>query len=79
MMFETQVLAWDSNKNVAGQNWLMGSQNSPFDNWITNDNTNKSTNKKPVQIRFQSKRPTTFTKMDNINMDSTIACSVTTS
>ena len=92
MMFETQVLAWDRNKNVAGQNRLMGSQNSPFDNWITNDNTNKSNNKKHAQIRFQSKRPTTKMdkinmdkinldniNMDKINLDSTIVCSVTTS
>jgi hypothetical protein len=31
----------------------------------------KQTNKKPAHIRFQSKRPNTITKMNNIDMDST--------
>ena len=39
MMLEIQVLAWDRQRNVAGLNWLMGSQPSPLDNWISNCNT----------------------------------------
>jgi hypothetical protein len=35
MTLEIQVLAWDRHKNVAGLNWLMGFQLSPFDNWIS--------------------------------------------
>jgi hypothetical protein len=27
---------WGRYKNVAGLNWLMGSQPSPLDNWISN-------------------------------------------
>ena len=50
MMFETQVLAWDSNKNVAGQNRLMRSQNAPFDNWITNDT---------IQVKINNKKTCT--------------------
>jgi hypothetical protein len=43
-----------------------------FDHLISNGNTyiNKQT-KKPAHIRFQSKRPNTITKMNNIDMDST--------
>jgi len=29
MTFEIQVLAWDRHNNMAGLNWLMGSQPSP--------------------------------------------------
>ena len=29
MMLEIQVLAWSSHNNVAGLNWLMGSQTLP--------------------------------------------------
>jgi hypothetical protein len=39
MALEIQVLALDRHKNVAGLNRLMGSEPSPSDNWITNDNT----------------------------------------
>ena len=39
MALEILVLALDRHKNVAGLNRLMGSQPSPSDNWITNDNT----------------------------------------
>ena len=30
-------LAWDKHRNVAGLNWLMGSQ-PPLDKWISNGN-----------------------------------------
>jgi hypothetical protein len=39
MMLEIQVLAWDSHKNVAELKWLIGSQPSPLDKWISTDNT----------------------------------------
>ena len=39
MTLEMQVLAWDRHKNMAGLNWLMGSQPSPLNNWISNSNT----------------------------------------
>ena len=32
---EIQLLAWNRNKNVSGLYWLMGSQPSPVDNWIS--------------------------------------------
>ena len=39
MKFEIQLLAWDKYKNVTVLNWLMASQPSPLDNWISNGNT----------------------------------------
>jgi len=39
MTLEIHVLAQDRHKYVAGLNRLMESQHSPFDNWISNDNT----------------------------------------
>ena len=38
MTLEIQVLSWDSDNNVAVLNWLMRSQSSPFDNWISKCN-----------------------------------------
>jgi hypothetical protein len=38
MVLEIQVLARDRHKNVVVLNQLMGSQPSPLDNWIPNDN-----------------------------------------
>ena len=38
MMLEIPVLAWDSHKNVAGLNQLIGSQPSLLDNWISSGN-----------------------------------------
>ena len=46
MTLEIQVLAWDRHKNVARFNWLMGSQPSSLDNWISNSNTYKQMIKK---------------------------------
>ena len=39
MTLEIQVQAWDRCKNMAGLNWLMGSQPSPLVIWISNSNT----------------------------------------
>ena len=39
VMLEIQVLACYRHTNVAGLNWLMGSQTPPLDNWISNGNT----------------------------------------
>jgi hypothetical protein len=36
MALEIQVLAWDRHKNMAGLNWLMGSQPSPSVDSSTN-------------------------------------------
>jgi hypothetical protein len=36
MTLEIQILTWDRHKDVVGLNQLMGSQPSPFDNWISN-------------------------------------------
>jgi hypothetical protein len=62
-MLEIQVLAWDRQRNVAGLNWLMGSQPSPLDNWIFNCNTDiyilyiiETNDNKPAQIHFHSKQ-----------------------
>jgi hypothetical protein len=38
-MLEIRVLASDRHKNGARLNKLMGSQPSPLDNWMFNDNT----------------------------------------
>jgi hypothetical protein len=46
MTLEIQVLAWDRHKKVAGFNWLMGSQPSSLNNWISNSNTYKQMIKK---------------------------------
>ena len=68
---EIQILASVRHKNVVWFNWLMGSQPSILDNWISNGNTYIN---KPAQIRFHPKRTYTITQTnDNINMDSTIA------
>jgi hypothetical protein len=49
MMLEIQtVLACDRYKNVAGLNWLMGSQPSHLDNWISQ----RQTIKENTQIHF---------------------------
>jgi hypothetical protein len=34
-MLEIQILAWDRHKNVVELNWLMESQSSSLDNWIS--------------------------------------------
>ena len=39
MTLEIQILSCDKHKNVAVLNWLMGSQLTLLDNWISNDNT----------------------------------------
>jgi len=39
MTLEIQVQAWDKNKHVAGFNWLLRSQHSSLDNWISKVNT----------------------------------------
>ena len=36
---EVQVPAWDKHKNAVALKRLLGSQPSPLDNWISNDNT----------------------------------------
>jgi hypothetical protein len=52
MMLEIQiVLACDRYKNVAGLNWLMGSQPSHLDNWISQ----RQTIKENTQIHFYLK------------------------
>ena len=65
---------------MVGLNWLMGSQHSPLNNWISDGNTYKHNKrkKKKAQICFHSKRQhTTFVSpkimIDNKNMDTTIS------
>jgi hypothetical protein len=83
MTLEIQVLAWDRHIDVVMLNWLIRSQPSPLDSCISITilyiyKKEKKKDNKPAQIRFHSKRPHTITKMkDNINMDSTIAGSMT--
>jgi hypothetical protein len=43
-MLEIQVLAWNRDKNVMGLNQLRRFQ-TPYDNWISNDNTDINVNK----------------------------------
>jgi hypothetical protein len=45
-VLEIQVLGLDRHKNMVGLNWLMGSQHSPLDNWISNGNTCKHNKRK---------------------------------
>ena len=69
MTLKLQVLAWDNHKNVAGLNRLMGSQLSPLDNLISNDNTyiNK---RKSAQIGSYSKKDHRLSETNNnINMN----------
>ena len=73
MTLEIQVLAWERHKNVAGFNWLMGSQPSPLDNWIFNSNTHLQTIKYLKRFAFTQKDQTLTKINDNINIDSTIA------
>jgi len=59
---------------MAELNYLMEPNQALLDNWISNSNTDKkNNNKKHGQACFPSKRPHTITKMNNINMDNTIA------
>jgi hypothetical protein len=69
---EIQVLACDRHKNVAGLNQLIGSQPTPLENWIFNDKTDKTNDKKHAQIPFHLIRPHTIKMNDSIRMDSTI-------
>jgi hypothetical protein len=70
MTLKINEIAWDRHKQCGGAKSINGIQPSPIDNLIFNDN-------KPAQIRVHSKRSYTITKMnDNINMDSTIAGSM---
>ena len=55
---EIQVLVWDRLKHVAGINWLIGSQSSPLDNWITISYAYTNV-KNLAQIRIHSQRPHT--------------------
>jgi hypothetical protein len=41
-VLEVHVCAWNRHTNVAGLNWLRGSQPFPSDNWIYNYNVNKT-------------------------------------
>ena len=61
MTLETQGLSWDWHTNVAGLNSLMRSKFSPFDNWISNCNTNIYKWKTKETCRFAS----TQKDMDN--------------
>ena len=71
MMLEIYFLVWDRHKYVAGLNRLMGSQLSPLDNWIFNDNTiNKNLH------RFPSTHKDNIIMNDDLNMTSTITRSV---
>ena len=66
MTLKIKEIAWDRHKQCSGAKSINGIQPSPIDNLIFNDN-------KPVH----SKRSYAITKMnDNINMDSTIAGSM---
>jgi len=70
MTLAIHVLAWDSHIYLAGLNRLMGSQSSPPDNFIFNDNTDTNNDEQHSK--------TGITKItDNINSDSTIAGSMT--
>jgi hypothetical protein len=52
MALEYYDLAWDRHKNVAGLNWLMGSQPSLLDNWISNDMALNAMNYLYIIYRF---------------------------
>jgi hypothetical protein len=52
-----QVLVWDRHKNVAGINWLIGSQPSPLDTLITISYAYANV-KNPAQICNHSQKPT---------------------
>ena len=51
-MMEIQVLAWDRHTDVAGFNRLIDSNIPPFDNWISNNNTDIKKNDKNCTVLF---------------------------
>jgi hypothetical protein len=69
MALKIQVIARDmDNTEVELYRWI---RPLPSDNLTSKDNTDIKLTKNPSEIRFNSKRPHTLTKMNvNINMDS---------
>jgi hypothetical protein len=78
---EIQFLALNRHKKVVGLNWLMGFQPSYSDYWNSNDNTdvNKETKTCTDTLLLQNGYTVSQKWRDNIQMESTIAGSITSS